>query len=369
MPIAATSLASGPAIEAYDSIDDILGDGRHRFFSQGYKNTNPMLRGLRVSHTVPESTLTATASLGVQGSWSVKGTSAQTPHLGTTDVLVLAARAAEALLASRYSPDVLPAAYIRSVTISGGSQPVEDSLADLPCTASLQTVTNPDADSLGLSFLRCSVASMSAELELVHGVTELGLASVQSPSEDALVGDAGTRLYGKLWTQRQVSLLDVAVNPDDGTVGARVTVRQHPGTSGESPLPHGEFNLPQGERNGLEAAYPKAMSAVEHFVAALQLGQVLLYRLDAMSRAKSNTLWMRKTRISLQQAGPTAVDGTGAGSHLDVRLRRSRLIAKDGETWRVADVVGKFDGGEVVCSVAHQLPDDVVGAHAAGAQR
>ncbi|MET3176102.1 UNVERIFIED_ORG: hypothetical protein ABIB52_003976 [Arthrobacter sp. UYCu721] len=342
-------LATRSATESHASIDDLLGDGRHRFFSQGYKSTNPQLHELRVAHGVSESTLTARAGLGMQGTWSVKGNSEQTPHLGTTDVLVLACRMAEALLASRYSPEILPKAYLESVTISGGSEPVEGALGDLECRATLQSISNGST-----SVLRCSVASMTATLEVAHASVELGLASVQSPSEEALVGDAGTRLYGDLWAERQVSLEDVQLEPEDGTADAQLSFSQQPSRSYHA------------GRRGLEAAYPQALCAVEYFVATLQLGQVLLYRFDAMDRADSNTLWMRKTRITLSRPGPQGAGGPGTG--LAVRLRKNRMIVKDGESWRCADVVGTFDGGEVVCSVAHRLPAHLA-AHATEADQ
>ncbi|MDR6686637.1 hypothetical protein J2Y41_002198 [Arthrobacter sp. 1088] len=338
---------------SYTSIDELLGDGRGRFFSHGYKTTNPRLRELCVNHTVSESTLTARAALGVEGTWSMKGNSEQTPHLGTTDVLVLAARMAEALLASRYSPGLLPAAYISSVTISGGNEPVEGALGDLECRATLQDLGHA-------SVLRCSVASMTAVLEVAHEHAELGLASVQSPSEEALVGDAGTRLYGGLWAERHVSLLDVVLDPGEGTASAQLSFRQRP--SQQSSL-----GRSLDDRRGLEAAYPQALSAVEYFVASLQLGQVLLYRLDSMDRADSNTLWMRKTRITLNGSCPR--NGGGQGTGLAVRLHKSRLIEKDGGWWRCADVVGTFDGGEVVCSVAHQLPSQVAAVSASVGDR
>lgn len=320
---------------SYASIDELLGDGSRRFFSHGYKSTNPRLSSLRVVHTLAESTLTARAALGLDGVWSVKGNSEQVPHLGTTDVLVLACRMAEALLASRYSPDLLPTARLASVTISGGSEPVEGLLGDLECRATLE-------DGAAGSVIRCSVASMGAVLEIDHQPAGLGLASVQSPTEEALVGEAGSRLYGQLWAQRQVSLLDVVLD-GDGNARAGLSFREQPFLG---------RNL--GDRRGLEAAYPQALSAVEYFVGSLQLGQVLLYRLDSMDRANSNTLWMRRTRITLNVPCPKI--GGGQGTELTVRLKKSRLIEKDGGVWRCADVVGTFDGGEVVCSVAHRLP-------------
>lgn len=75
-----------------------------------------------------------------------------------------------------------------------------------------------------------------------------------------------------------------------------------------------------------------------------------------MNRSDSNTLWMRKTRVTFTGPGPK-IGGGGQGTGLSVGgLQKSRLIGKDGGSWRCADVVGTFDGGEVVCSVAHQLP-------------
>jgi hypothetical protein len=221
-------LATRSATESYASIDDLLGDGRYRFFSQGYKSTNPRLHELRVAHTVSESTLTARAGLGMRGVWSVKGDSEQTPHLGTTDVIVLACRMAEAMLASRYSPGILPQAYLQSVTISGGNEPVEGELGDLECRATLQPLANGST-----SVLRCTVASMTATVEVAHPSAELGLASVQSPSEEALVGDASTRLYGGLWAKRQVSLADVVLEPEDGTAHALLSFSQQPSLEGD----------------------------------------------------------------------------------------------------------------------------------------
>jgi hypothetical protein len=83
-----------------------------------------------------------------------------------------------------------------------------------------------------------------------------------------------------------------------------------------------------------------------------------------MDRAHSNTLWMRKTRITLSR--PQVAGGTGTG--LAAQLSKARIIQKNDDPWRCADVVGTFDGGEVVCSVAHRLPADLA-AESVGAAK
>src|SRR4029453_10928830 len=206
------------------------------------------------------------------------------------------------------SPEILPTAHLTAVTISGGSEPVDGILDNLDCAASLQANEHD-----GTSVLRVPVASMSAELVVAHSSSEPGLASVQSPSEEALVGHADTRLYGALWADRQVSLRDVTVDPGEGTVGSRASFSQHAHVANHPAASQASV------RNGLEAAYPQAPSALEHFVATLQLGQVLLYRLDNMNRADSNTLWMRKTRITL----PHPAAARGSVTDLTVRLRKN----------------------------------------------
>lgn len=333
-------LATRSASETYASIDELLGDGRERFFSHGYRSTNPQLRDVAVSHTPPVSTLTARASLDVQGIWSVKGSSGQTPHLGTTDVLVLASRAAEILLASRYSAAILADAYLASIVISGGSSPVEGSLAQLECHATLQTV--PDGST---SALRCSVASMTATLEIAHAKAESTQSPHESVSELDLLGRASTRLYGELWAQRQLSIEKIRLDLDEGVAAGQLSLRELSAVVGA-----------RSDRTGLEAAFSHELAAIEYFVATLQLGQVLLYELDALDRAESNTLWMRTTRITLSH--PTARAARASAAGLQAQLRNSRVVLKEGASWRCADVAGSFDGGTVVSSVAHRLPTE-----------
>jgi len=86
---------------------------------------------------------------------------------------------------------------------------------------------------------------------------------------------------------------------------------------------------------------------IDLFVAALQLGQVLLYRLDGLERAASNTLWMRRTVIE-----PTN-DRTG---RFTTALENERRLENAAGTWRSADVVAAHSGLALRCSVAHLLP-------------
>jgi Pseudomonas avirulence D protein (AvrD) len=91
---------------------------------------------------------------------------------------------------------------------------------------------------------------------------------------------------------------------------------------------------------------------VDTFVVGLQLGQLLLYELDSVTRAESNTLWMRRTLLEVGDQGRPRV----ASAPVSVRLEKSRLMENTRrQIWRAADIVCEFQDISMRCSVAHQV--------------
>lgn len=323
----------GPLVLA--DVDDYLGPSTARFFGSGYRKTTPALRKLSILHA-PEGTsrMEASGSVRVGDLWSIKGSTSQQPHLGTTDAIVLALEASEALLASRYAPSILPLVYVRDLTLTAGSEPIEDTLDDFPVTA--QT-TGQSTD--GIIHVTVEMASMKAVLALHHPMCVASKANLRTDNPDALIGDAARRIYGDIYKSRQSRIRDISVRDGATRAEASLTV-----TGGDS----------DGPGLGLEAGYQPGLSLLEGFVSTLQLGQVLLYELDQITRAESNTLWMRRTVITATTPPPSIITELP----LDVQLRRPRILPLNGENWRCADIVGRIgDHLEIICDVAHQLPD------------
>lgn len=99
----------------------------------------------------------------------------------------------------------------------------------------------------------------------------------------------------------------------------------------------------------LDASKAESLNVIDAFVIVLQLGQVLLYDLDDLSRADSDTLWMRTTRI---EARPGAADV----SDVTVILEGPRLRTLRNDPWRLATITGALgDLFTVSCGVAHRL--------------
>ncbi|MFF1829998.1 AvrD family protein [Paenarthrobacter sp. NPDC058040] len=317
------------------NVDDYLGPKSTRFFGSGYRQTTPALRGLSIHHTADGTTLMeARGSVRVGDHWSVKGSTAQQPHLGTTDAIVLALEAAEALLASRYSPSILPSVYVRQLTLTAGTTPIEDILNNFPVTAT----TNGQSDD-GIMMIHVEMASMKAVLALHHPLCVASKANLRTENPDALVGDAAKRVYGDIYKSRETDIRDITLENTELSGSATLAIEQ----------PFDE----QHDSVGLEGAYQPGLSLMEAFVATLQLGQVLLYELDGLTRAESNTLWMRRTVITATEP-PSSIEN---GLPLNVKLRRSRILPLNGSNWRCAEIEGRI-GSQlgITCDVAHEVP-------------
>lgn len=93
---------------------------------------------------------------------------------------------------------------------------------------------------------------------------------------------------------------------------------------------------------------------IDAFVGAVQLGQLLLGRLDGLDRSAGGCLWTRRTSFRAYRPLLTA-----QRSLLHTRLGRSRIVRLEGSPWRCADIVaGVGDALTVTCSVGHRLPDN-----------
>ncbi|MEV5387740.1 AvrD family protein [Streptomyces sp. NPDC052721] len=325
------------------SVDDVLGPRERRFFGEGFKRAEHRVWHVSVAPG-PDQTARADARVSVRypPDWSRKGDADQRPHLSTVDVLVIGAQLSEVHLAHvlGLSPDQRARAVLQRVRIKAGTSPVEEDLADFAATAQL-VATGPSGQAAGLfvSTVECVVGTLRMRCEIRH---EAGVPN-QAPGSYAslrdLLGDPRPRLFGEGFTARRQFVEDVVVDPRtrEAAAAVRVTTRQ------DVPSPAA----------GLEGAHHDRASAIDAFVIGLQLGQVLLYALDDVPRARSNTLWMRETVLQLDPLRAPLP----ATSTVTTRLERcKRLETSKGEVWRSADIVGEFLGVRLCCSVAHLLP-------------
>ncbi|WP_419992829.1 AvrD family protein [Streptomyces boninensis] len=324
-----------------ESIDDYLGPGESRFFSRGYQRAEYQVGGITVTPPAGAG-VSATADVGYPADWSRKKDTDLRPHLSTIDALVLGVQLAELHLAHGYRLDGPARTRMRlcRVVLRAGGAPQED-LTGIELSARLvKTEQLPETPARSRSVHDCTVGSLKVRCEIEHDVTGRAEQDARHDSLDAALGAGAQRFWGEAFKDRRHFIRSVRVDTEALTAGADVHFAPDPG-----PAPA-----------GIEGDAQPAVSLIDAFVVNLQLAQVLMYELDSISRADSNTLWMMQTVLEAA-AVPTALpDRPEAAAAARAALTGKRLLPLRGGTWRSVEIEGEFAGASLRCSFAHELP-------------
>ncbi|MBW4721591.1 AvrD family protein [Saccharothrix obliqua] len=323
------------------SIDDYLGPGENRFFSRGYQRAGYRVRDITVDPPdFSEPGVRARVDVEYPADWSRKGDVDQRPHLSTVDALVLGVQLTELHLAHGFglSPADRARARLRKAVLRAGGEPQED-LTDIPLSTRLvrSEATTP---SYSLSVYDCAVGSLRMRCEVEHPTG----ASRREPGNyddlDDVLGDGGRRYYGEAFKSRRHHVRDVRVDLD--TLDAQAEVHFSP--------------EPDVADRGIGGRFQPSVTFVDAFVVNLQLVQVLLYELDSLSRATSNTLWMMQTVLEALAPPPPLPDRAEVALPASATLVGKRLLTLRGGTWRSVDIEARMAGIGIRCSFAHELP-------------
>ncbi|MET9057336.1 AvrD family protein [Streptomyces antibioticus] len=326
-----------------DSVDDVLGDRQGRFFGEGFKRVGYSLADITV---VPEDApgapgapggsgtkgqVHATAGIHLPDTWSRKGETLQRPHLSTLDGMILAARLTGLYVAHARRLGADARFRVRGVRIKAGNAPDEEGLERFPVSARFRSaVVSAESRGLSTTTMDCTIGAMSVQVEAEHPTGVEHRAEGRYGDSAELDGLWNHAPFGVSHHERAQFLEDVVADASAGTADARLT------------LVDGQ-DVPKGQ----------APTAVDLFVCALQLGQVLLYELDGLTRAGSNTLWMRRTSIEVT---PVPDGASGSDGRFRVLLGRSNALPTAEGTWRTARITASLGDLRMSCDVAHLLP-------------
>jgi hypothetical protein len=321
-------------------VSDYLGAPERRFFGEGYKRARHRLTDFHIPEAdgaaaeVPR--LGATAQVTYPADWSRKGDVDQRPHLSTVDVLLLGAQLTEALLTGLLGltgPE-MATVWLARVRIKAGSRPVEDDLSGFPVTAYVADRLPSPQPGRARTAVQATVGTLSIRLEADHPDVH------PTKSVEATASAPSTGVYGDAYRLGGQRIENVLVRPGNNSATADIRL-----TGLET------------DTSGLEGELQPSVRLVDAFVAALQVGQVLLYELDQVPRAASDTLWMRSTLLEAATPHRPRTASDGGPLPLRAELRDAvRLTNRHGETWRRADIAAHLADISVVCSVAHRLP-------------
>lgn len=310
-----------------------LGPADRRFFGDGYRRSSRKLSDLTlISAANGAGQLTAVARVDYPADWSRKGSRDQPPHLSTVDVIALAQELISLYLpvALNISPTDPNIRVVGSLRISAGNTAVEDALGAFPVQLTAQSSRLPEAPVRETRFT-CEIGTLRLTVTMRHpdlGPCDATVTVASSAELDLRGGTFSTcrRPFATGWTGRRNTITDVYVDRESYTAMAK---------SRHSPV---------------EPDLRTADLIVDAFAVTLQLGQILLYEMDALGRTQSNTLWMRQTSFHWTDTEPSGSGDTR------VYLDKARILNRGGRQWRVADIVGAAYGVAARCSVAHELP-------------
>ncbi|MGW6703731.1 AvrD family protein [Streptomyces sp. NPDC054956] len=337
------------------SVDEFLGAREKRFFGEGFKRVTHSLTDIRVAPDEDGGLIEATAGLHIPGGWSTKGETSQRPHLSTIDVMLFGARLTGLYLAHAHGAAADGQFTVRALTIRAGRQPQEDGLDTFPVSGRhLSTVR---ADGIAVTTLECRIGLLTVRVEAGHHGSATALRGEgRYARAEELPGPWNTAPFGTSHHGRRQLLTAVEADVAGLTASAELAL------TGEAEVTGGAGGPADGSGGPSTGPGGPRATAIDLFVSALQLGQVLLYGLDGVDRATSNTLWMRRTSIEpVTGAGVVTGPGSDAGSggsssRFEVRLEEPRLLPSKQGTWRSADIVADLGGLRLRCSVAHLLP-------------
>ncbi len=312
---------------------DYLGHSDRRFFSNGYKRSSYRLGELsQLRRDGDRWTGAAAVDVDCPADWSLKGASAQRPHLSTVDVLVLAHRLASAAVASvfRLTEPELTDIAVENIVIRAGRTPQED-LTNVPIALSVKKVqTHPARVKV-----QCVIGTLKATLVLDRVPTG------RETTDDArpmVVNMPPARYYADGFRSVSHSIENVTV--DMGTLNADARIRL-------TGLGTVDFEA------GLGARHRTAVPVVEAFVVVLQLTQILIYELDALRREDTDTLWMMKTTLSATASRGADSSGSAAAW---ASIASHELLHIEGTPWRVFDIDGGLGDVRMGAEFSHRLP-------------
>lgn len=287
------------SVSYYESIDEFLGARESRYFGRGYINTAQTISGFALDDAEDGTRFSGSGVVQLPGLWSAKGERKQKPHLSSIDAIEFAISCLSRVFAQLHPGQAFSLERLEKMSVLAGREPVEENLDAIALRGHVRQ------DAMGAGTLEMQISNMKVSLTF-----------------SAEPGPAGLVLGQE---KQPLEIRDLMLHRD--TLKASAIVAPERQNKAES------------------------WSLSSCFAAALQLGQVLLYKLDSLSRETSSTLWMRRISIDVSPGVP-ALDKP---QPIYTRLDNVKKLHMAGTEWRCADISSILCNTHIVCSVAHRL--------------
>lgn len=293
------------SLSFYREADEFLGDKHTRYFGSGYINSSHEIFNLKIeSDNIDNFKVFCLGRVTLPTMWSIKGESNQKPHLSTIDIIELSILTFNKFISEMCNKNICGKKLIHKIDITAGKVPIESDFDKIEIRGVLKRFN------LDLNILSLNISNMTIQ---IYYHTDISVIKFNH--------------YGD-YLKSPLEINDVMINIDEMKATALVN----------------------NKRILKEHIEPWSTSCL--FAVGLQLGQILLYQLDLITRENSNTLWMKKTEIYFLSDTPN-ID---VSHPIFTRLENVKRYTKPDGDWRRADICSYIGNTKIICSVTHKLP-------------
>lgn len=294
--------------------DDILGNYETRYFGAGHKHTTYAITDVKKN---TRNNYVAIARIDFNADqWSIKNGVQQVAHVSTIDAITLSYLMIEKVVV----PLNLDNYFIQKFDFKAGSNAIED-------------LDNIDMELMNLSFDDPTI-SFKTVLEGMKVSIVLKKLEFYKKKESTSI-DSSRFLDNHL--------KDTCLNIDEVN---------YLGNSGLSTRINHERKS-QATYHGLGSCLQNHLSILEWLIVFSQIGEIMAYNYDHMTRQCSNNLWMKRI---------TATFNEDATLSYPIRtiseITKASIIKMNGNSWRILKEKGSDINNEVFfeAKITHQLP-------------
>lgn len=318
-------------LHTFRAIDDLLGPASSRFFGSGYSRVVQQIRHVETvpadGHTVERVDL---AGVIYPTDWSTKKAGQKLrPHVSTIDACVFSKIIAESHLRgwAGLTEEQLASSWIRSIGMRAGPVAQEDTDEVKVRTTVVQNPGDTEAEPASYEFTSL-IGSMRTEYTVV----------VPAVPEQPRMAVSPETLTDTDHLRATIDLRDIELNLAERTAAA--TFLFHAREAEEEP------------KGGIASAHQPYLTDVHNILGIAQIAQALLYQVDRIDRADSNTLWTRS--FTARREGPPRLEKhTGVVS---VAVVEHEHLHTTGDIWSISSWTSECGGVVTTFELAHKLP-------------
>jgi hypothetical protein len=312
------------------SIEEILGNPKNRYFSNGFLNVKFDYKDLYFkNHSIECNLLFSFNQL-----WSQKNQQFLKPHVGIVEYYTTSVFFTEFLLKAYLglNDEDISRSWVSFFSVKSRPSVLTDEenihfKAQLINTSPLNIRSSHFLNFK--SIVNIEFGKMKILIDINHPVQQPGKSQTCLP----VIIDHGLYKTGYKQVSHRIKNIELDL--------ANLSVSSEINLSGQ---------IPPDQCRGIGRNYRSCMIS-DHYLTTGQLMQVLLYEMDSISREESNNMWVREVKTYYPEPIPRPV------SFNTLQATETNIVRMKNENWRLATIKAMHDSITSYIKVSHKLPN------------